>query len=104
MVNADFDTVYRSHVEMVVSGDLKGVMADMDPAVLATVFDGVAVPRGPVDSAEVVRVAVEADRATGEAVYRTPDAVIGLRSGWRQVEGRWLADHLENFVVGSSAP
>lgn len=94
---ADFETVYRTHVDMVVAGDLKGVMTDMDPAALPAVFEGVNVPRGQVDSAEIVRVFVEDQRAVGEAVYRTPDAVIGLRSGWHLADDRWLADHLDNF-------
>lgn len=99
---ADFETVYRAHVDMVVAGDLKGVMADMDPAALPTVFEGVNVPRGHVDSAEIVRVSVEDQRAVGEAVYRSPDVVIGLRSGWRIAEGRWLADRLDNFEPSAS--
>lgn len=93
----DFDSVYRAHVDMVVSGDLKGVMADMDPASLPTVFNGVDVPRGVVDSAEIVRTSVEDQRAVGEAIYRIQDGAIGLRSGWTLTDGRWLADHLENF-------
>lgn len=99
---ANFESVYRAHVDMVVSGDLKGVMADMDPAVLATVFDGVNVPRGQVDSADIVRISVQDQRAEGEAVYRTPDGVIGLRSGWRSADGRWLADRLDNFEPGAA--
>jgi hypothetical protein len=92
-----FEPVYRAHVAMVVEGDLKGVMADMEPASLAHVFDGVDVPRGDVDSAEVVRIAVVDGRGVGEAVYRTGARDIGLRSGWSYVDGRWLANSLENF-------
>lgn len=99
---SEFESVYRAHVAMVVSGDLSGVMADMDPATLSTVFVGVEVPRGDVDAAEVVDIAIEGDRAVGEAIYRLPGAAIGLRSGWRVVDGRWLADRLENFPVESS--
>lgn len=96
-----FQTIYREHVAMVVSGDLKGVMGDMDPAVVGTVFDGVIVPRGAVNAAEVISHAVDGDRAVGEAIYRTAEGSIGLRSGWRLADGRWLADHLENFDEGA---
>lgn len=98
-----FEPVYRDHVAKVVSGDLRGVMADMDPEVLAHVFEGVHVPRGRVSGAEVVSVSVTDGRGVGEAVYRTGDGVLGLRSGWVRRGGRWLADALENFEPGLDA-
>lgn len=97
----DFETTYRSHVEKVVNGDLKGVMADMDPASLATVFEGVTTPRGEVTSAEIVSVRPDGERAVGEALYVTPEATIGLRSGWAHDGTAWRADHLENFEPAS---
>lgn len=93
-----FEEVYRNHVSLVQAGDLKGVMADMDPASLATVFEGVNVPRGEVTSARVVGANLDGERAVGEAIYSTPDGDIALRSGWRHDGARWLADSLENFA------
>jgi hypothetical protein len=92
-----FEPVYRDHVAKVVSGDLRGVMADMDPKAVAHVFDGVDVPRGEVNSADVVSVSVCDGRGVGEAVYATAAGFLGLRSGWVRRDGRWLADSLENF-------
>ncbi len=92
-----FEATYRKHVTMVVDGDLNGVMADMLPAALPTVFDGVSVPRGDVTSAEVVRVSLDGDRGVGEAVYETPAGSIGLRSEWLFDGEGWKADALENF-------
>lgn len=93
----EFEATYRRHVDRVLAGDLPAVMADMDPAALAHVFDGVEVPRGQVSAAEVVRAQVVDGLGVGEAVYTTPSGVIGLRSHWRQVRSTWLADGLENF-------
>jgi hypothetical protein len=92
-----FEPVYRDHVAKVVTGDLRGVMADMDPEVLGHVFEGVEVPQGDVSTADVVSVAVVDGRGLGEAVYRTAKGALGLRSGWTHRDGRWLADSLENF-------
>lgn len=93
----DFETTYRRHVDGVVAGDMKSVLADMAPGSVPAVFVGVQVPREDVDGAEIVSVRVDGDRGVGEAVYTTPDGTIGLRSGWALVEGAWKADILENF-------
>src|SRR3546814_2789494 len=53
-------------------------MADMDPASLPSVFEGVSVPGGDVSSAQVVGVRPDGERAIGEAVYQTPAGAIGL--------------------------
>lgn len=98
-MTTDFEAVYRRHVELVVAGDLKGVLADMAPGSVPAVFDGVEVPQGDVTSARVVRAHAEGDRAIGEAVYTTPGGQIGLRSGWTVLDAAWKADHLENFEV-----
>jgi len=99
-----FELIYRDHVAKVVSGDLRAVMADMDPEALSRVFDGVDVPRGDVTSADVVSVSVADGRGVGEAVYRTAAGALGLRSGWIHRDGRWLSDSLENFEPAVEAP
>lgn len=101
-MTTDFETVYRRHVDRVVAGDLKAVLADMAPGSVPGVFEGVTVPQGDVMSAEVVRAVVEGGRGVGEAVYATAPGPIGLRSGWSIVEGEWKADHLENFEVSGA--
>ncbi|MGH3349817.1 MAG: hypothetical protein ACRDPS_04055 [Nocardioides sp.] len=93
----DFETTYRRHVDGVVAGDLKAVLADMAPGSVPEVFVGVQVPRADVDSAEIVSVRLDGERGVGEAVYVTPDGAVGLRSGWALVDGVWKADLLENF-------
>jgi len=95
----EFEATYRRHVGRVFAGDLPAVLADMDPAALAHVFDGVVVPRGEVSAAEVIRVQVVDGRGVGEAVYSTTSGAIGLRSHWHRVRSTWLADGLENFEV-----
>lgn len=97
---ADFEKTYQHHVAMVRSGDLVGVMADMHPASLPVVFDGVDVPRGEVLAAEIRSVRLLADRGVGECVYTTKAGRIGLRSGWVHEGGAWKADSLENFDAG----
>ncbi len=92
-----FEAVYRRHVDMVVAGDLKGVLADMAPDSVPAVFEGVDAPQGDVRSADVVSVSVDGTRALGRAVYRLDDRAIGLQSGWTHDGTRWLADALENF-------
>ena len=99
---SDFETTYRRHVDGVVSGDLKAVLADMAPGSVPAVFVGVQVPRADVDGAEIVSVRVDGARGVGEAVYTTPDGTIGLRSGWALVDGVWKADILENFDPSSA--
>jgi len=94
---AEFEETYRAHVAMVQSGDLAGVMGDMLPASLPSVFEGVTVPRGPVLTAEVRAARLVGDRGVGEAVYATQTETIGLRSGWVNDGGHWKADTLENF-------
>ncbi|MBZ5735302.1 hypothetical protein K8Z61_12430 [Nocardioides sp. TRM66260-LWL] len=93
---AEFEAVYRRHVDLVVRGDTASVLADMDPAGLPGIFTGVQVPRGPVGSARILDMRLEGERAVGECVYVTESGSIGLRSGWRH-EGRWLADRLANI-------
>ncbi|HEY9564909.1 MAG TPA: hypothetical protein VIR30_14180, partial [Nocardioides sp.] len=85
----------------VVNGELKAVMADMDPASLPSVFEGVLVPGGDVSSAQVVGVRPDGERAIGEAVYQTPAGAIGLRSGWFHDGTAWKADQLENCEPAS---
>jgi hypothetical protein len=94
---AQFEKAYSRHVAMVQGGDLEGVMADMHPDALPTVFQGVDVPRGSVLAAEVRAVRVVDGRGIGECVYTTPRGRIGLRSGWTRVGAFWKADALENF-------
>lgn len=96
---ADFEETYRAHVGRVVSGDLKGSLADMVPGSLPAVFEGVRVPGADVTGVDVVDTRVDGERAIGEAVYATAGGPIGLRSGWALVDGAWLADSLENFDI-----
>lgn len=99
----DFETTYRRHVDGVVAGDLKAVLADMAPGSVPAVFEGVQVPGAAIDSAEVLSARVDGERGVGEAVYATPDGVIALRSGWALIDGAWKADTLENFDPASPA-
>lgn len=92
-----FEAVYRRHVDLVIAGDLKAVLADMAPGAVPAVFEGVETPAGEVRSADVVDMSVEGDRAVGAAVYRLDESAIGLRSGWRHDGTTWLADELANF-------
>ncbi|MER6969784.1 hypothetical protein ABT304_01880 [Nocardioides sp. NPDC000445] len=100
---SDFEATYRRHVDGVVAGDMKAVLADMAPGSVPGVFEGVQVPGAQVDAAEIrsARVDGEGERGVGEAVYTTPDGTIGLRSGWGLVDGVWKADSLENFDPAS---
>jgi len=100
---AGFEETYRRHVALVQAGDLKSVLADMDPAVLPTVFEGVSTPRDAVTGTEIRAARLEGERAVGECVYTTDGGVIGLRSGWRHDGERWLADALDNFEAGASS-
>ncbi|GAB3141428.1 hypothetical protein GCM10027258_24040 [Amycolatopsis stemonae] len=95
-MTAEFETTYRQHVAKVVDGDMKGVLADLAPGSVPKIFEGVTTP-DKVSSAEVLSVRVDGERATGEAVYTTPEGEIRLRSGWGLVDGEWKADALENF-------
>ncbi|MGY0540187.1 hypothetical protein ACW14X_21920 [Nocardioides sp. YJ-D4] len=97
----DFETIYRAHVDGVVAGDMKAVLADMAPGSVPAVFEGVQVPGAQVDGAEIRSAVVDGERGVGEAVYTTPDGTIGLRSGWGLVDGVWKADSLENFDPAS---
>ena len=94
---AGFEQTYRHHVDLVKAGDFKGVLADMDPATLPTVFEGVSTPQGEVTGADIRDARLDGERAVGECVYTTPAGEIGLRSGWRHDGERWLADSLDNF-------
>lgn len=99
----DFEATYRRHVDGVVAGDMKAVLADMAPGSVPVVFNGVQVPGAQVDGAEIRSIVVDGERGVGEAVYATPDGAIGLRSGWGLVEGAWKADSLANFDPVSQA-
>src|SRR3546814_4294001 len=79
-------------------------MADMDPASLPSVFEGVSATGGDVSSAPVVGVRPDGERAIGEAVYKTPAGAIGLRSGWFHDATARKADQLENCEPASCAP
>ena len=94
---SEFETTYRRHVDGVVAGDMKAVLADMAPGTVPAVFEGIEVPGADVDGAEIRSIRVDGERGVGEAVYATPDGTIGLRSGWGLVDGAWKADMLENF-------
>ena len=91
-----FTATYLRHVAAVHAGDLAAALADMDPAVVPQVFEGVRVPRSEVLSYEVLGTSVDAGVATGTCRYETADGPIGLRSSWRQDGDRWLAYALEN--------
>ncbi|WP_067856149.1 hypothetical protein [Nocardia shimofusensis] len=95
----EFRTRYEAHVHKVAAGDTAGALADMVPEKLATVFEGVTVPRGAVTAVRVRDVRADGDTRIGEAVYTTADSVIGLRSIWENHDGVWLAAALENFPV-----
>lgn len=99
MSGDDFRVVYTRHVGRVGAGDVKAALADMVPENLPTVFEGVTVPRGAVHAYEIKDTRVDGDRRIGEAVYRTADTVIGLRSIWELRDGTWKAAALENFPV-----
>ncbi|SDK65859.1 hypothetical protein SAMN05428985_105138 [Nocardioides sp. YR527] len=99
----DFEATYRRHVDGVVAGDMKSVLADMAPGSVPSVFEGVRVPGAQVDAAEIRSARVDGERGIGEAVYTTPEGTIGLRSGWGLVDGAWKADSLENFDPASQA-
>lgn len=94
---AGFEDVYRNHIELVRRGDMKGVLADMDPAVVPEVFSGIDSPRPPILGTEIRGVRFDGERAEGDCVYTTEAGVIGLRSGWRYDGTTWLADTLSNF-------
>ncbi|NMO03706.1 hypothetical protein HH308_21040 [Gordonia sp. TBRC 11910] len=93
----EFTQLYERHVGFVRTGDMRSALADMAPDRLPTVFDGVDVPRSPVERAEIVNVYADGDRRVGEAVYHLASGPLGLRSTWELREGRWLATGLENF-------
>ncbi|MFT4126557.1 MAG: hypothetical protein QM662_10030 [Gordonia sp. (in: high G+C Gram-positive bacteria)] len=99
----DFRALYERHVSHVTAGDMRAAIADMVRENLATVFDGVAVPRTAVEKAEIVGVYADGETRVGETVYHLTDGVIGLRSMWEQHDDRWLAARLENFPVPSDA-
>lgn len=98
-----FRTIYEQHVGHVTGGDMKAALGDMLPENLPTVFDGVTVPRDGVVSSEIRSVRIDGDQFVGETVYRTADAVIGLRSRWVNRDGRWLAAELENFAADTAS-
>ncbi|WP_328395879.1 hypothetical protein [Nocardia sp. NBC_00416] len=103
MSEEDFRALYERHVGHVVSGNMKAALADMVRENLPTVFDGVTVPRGEVNSFEIKDIRAEGDKQIGETVYDTPEGVIGLRSIWELREGAWKAAALENFPAGNRA-
>jgi hypothetical protein len=81
----------------VLAGNTKAVLADMLPTCLPPHIDGVALPPRRLTDAEVLRVQVVEDRGVGEAVYRSEDVVVGLRSIWVRDGDQWKAATLENF-------
>lgn len=93
----DFETVYRRHVDNVVSGDNRSVLADMTPENVPAVFEDVTLPGPDVLSAQVLTVGEDGARRIGEAVYQTPNGAVRLRSTWIERDGRWLAAELENI-------
>jgi len=94
----DFDAVYQRHVDAVVAGDLRTVMADMNPTVVPEVFEGVIVPKGDVTEARVIATVTNGAIGIGQAVYETPAGPIGLVSTWLLIDGSWKADELANFA------
>ena len=98
-VNEEFGQLYARHVAGVAAGDNKAVLADMVQANLPTVFYGVDVRRGAIDSYEIVGIRADGDRMVGETIYRTASGVIGLRSIWERHGDSWLAAELANFPV-----
>lgn len=94
---------YERHVGHVAAGDMKSALAEMVPANLPTVFDGVDVPRGAIDGHRIVGVRADGDRMIGEAVYVCEGLEIGLRSIWENHDGTWLAAALENFAPGDAS-
>lgn len=99
----EFRTIYERHVGYVAGGDMKAALADMLPENLATVFDGVVVPRDGIISSEIRSVRADGDRFVGETVYHTADGAIGLQSRWVNRDGRWLAAELENFATDAAS-
>ena len=95
----DFRARYEQHVRHVKSGDMKAAIADMVQANLATVFDGVQVPRAAVEKAEIVGVHADGDTLVGEAIYHLAAGPVGRRSIWENHDGQWLAVKLENFTA-----
>ncbi|WP_026342579.1 hypothetical protein [Nocardia sp. BMG111209] len=93
----DFRARYERHVGRVEAGDSRAALADMVPENLPAVFEGVRVPGRVVTAVRIVGVRAEGDTRIGEAVYTTPEGVIGLRSIWELRDGVWLAAALENF-------
>ncbi|WHU45571.1 hypothetical protein QNM97_16255 [Gordonia sp. L191] len=94
----DFRQLYERHVGHVVAGDMAAAVADIAPATLDTIFEGVLVPRRAVESFEIVDVRSEGRRMVGEAVYRGADGIIGLRSVWERRDDSWQAVALANFT------
>lgn len=95
----EFRERYERHVGYVLEGNVKASLADMVQEVIPAVFEGVTVPRGKVNSREIVAVYKKDDKWHGETIYDTPDGLIGLRSIWWWRDGQWLAAELENFPV-----
>ncbi|MBD0024469.1 hypothetical protein GII33_19875 [Gordonia pseudamarae] len=97
-----FRGIYEKHVAGVAAGDMETVLADMVRANLPTVFDGVDIPRGSIETYEIIGVRADGEQMVGETVYRTKAGVIGLRSIWDRHDDRWLAAELANFPVPGS--
>ncbi|MCX4098456.1 hypothetical protein [Nocardia sp. alder85J] len=95
----DFRARYERHVGYVRAGDVQAALGDMVAENIPAVFEGVRVPGREVSAARIVEVRAEGDTYVGEAVYDTPEGVIGLRSIWEQRDGVWLAAALANFPV-----
>lgn len=78
-------------------------MGDIAEETLPAIFDGVDVPKGTVDSFDVVGTRADGERSIGETVYHTPRGSIGLRSTWSRRGNTWKAVALENFPAAEGA-
>lgn len=94
---AGLEAVVHRHGEMVVEGDMKGVLGDFAPDTVPGIFSGIDVPGSDATAAEVLSVLLDGDRGWADVRYTLPDRVIGLRSGWRHDGETWKVDALENF-------
>jgi hypothetical protein len=95
----DFRKIYVGHVENAAAGRREATVADVLPASLPRLHEGVAGPRGAIEAYDIIDVRADGDRRIGETVYWTADGAVGLRSVWERHGGRCLVVRLENFPV-----